>query len=383
MNMSNKRNESMMYGGEPMKIVIRTDASIQIGSGHVMRCLTLADELKKRQASVFFVCRDLPGNLTSLIEQKGYPVFRIPITSDITFHKDSDVEQTIGFIKKLGKVEWLFADHYSIDWDWEIRIQPFVGRIFVIDDLANRRHACDLLLDQNLYHNMHARYQTLVPEGCHQLIGPTYALLREEFLMQRRRRKTIRDDMKRILVCFGGSDPTNETQKALEALYDVHAYTHIHMAVDVVVGASNPHCQQIDQMCRDMPGVRFYRQVNHMAELMGAADLMIGAGGITTWERCCLGVPSLIISVAENQEEIARQIDAAGLGIYLGRSSEVSEKDIAKQILHFFEYPEAFIQMGVKGSQLVDGNGVKRVVSWLQLKGGNPCEDSVPGSVSS
>ncbi len=181
-----------------MKIVFRVDASLQIGSGHIMRCLTLADELVRRGADIIFVCRERLGNLINLIEAKRYQVIRLPqaqveyiATTDDLYHAEwlgvsweQDASDTIAVLGD-EKPEWLVIDHYAIDRRWEQKLRPHVGKIMVIDDLADRPHDCDLILDQNLYQEMDKRYVNNVPESCQKLFGPKFALLRPEFAAAR------------------------------------------------------------------------------------------------------------------------------------------------------------------------------------------------------
>ena len=266
-----------------MNIVFRTDASLQIGTGHVMRCLTLADELRQRGAVVSFVCREHPGNLIGLIEGKGYSVKRLPqptseyfVTSEDVAHAawlgvpwQQDATETLAALGKM-QPEWLIVDHYALDCRWESILRPNVGRIMVIDDLADRSHDCDLLLDQNLYQNMATRYDELVPATCAKLLGPKYALLRPEFAQARNNLRQRDGRVRRILVFFGGVDPTNETEKAIHALVSI---ADRQFAVDVVVGGGNPHKQQIENLCAEHEGFHYHCQVDNMAELMAAGQI--------------------------------------------------------------------------------------------------------------
>lgn len=329
-----------------MKILIRTDASQQIGSGHVMRCLTLANELRQKKAHVSFICQELPGNMCDYIKQQGYPVHSNAI---------------LATENKL--IDWLIVDHYSLDAQWETTMRPYIKKIMVIDDMANRKHDCDLLLDQNLYVDMESRYHDLVPQHCKQLLGPKYALLRPEFLSARKNLRKRDGSIKRILIFMGGSDPTNETAKALEAIILLNSPD---IAVDVVVGASNPHKEQIKQLCASLPNSNYYCQVSNMAELMVKADLAIGAGGSTNWERCCLGLPSLVITIAENQEELTQTLHEQAYLISLGTKEKVSAKTIWQNLYDILNEPELVLSFIEKGKQLVDGNGVKRVSSMIE-----------------
>lgn len=218
-----------------MKVAFRADASVGIGSGHVMRCLTLAGELKEAGAQIIFICRECEGNLCDLIEKQGIPVARI---SGELQSWEADAFQSLEALKKYGKADWLVVDHYSLDHRWEAGIRNAAEKIMVIDDLADRIHDNDLLLDQNLYEDLENRYNGLAPPHCIKLLGPRYALLRPEFRKARASLRKRDGIIRRILVSFGGSDPSNETAKALEA---IGLLGKPEIAVDVVVGSSNPH----------------------------------------------------------------------------------------------------------------------------------------------
>jgi UDP-2,4-diacetamido-2,4,6-trideoxy-beta-L-altropyranose hydrolase len=352
--------------------VIRADASVQIGSGHVMRGLTLADALRERGAEVHFICRDLPGHLGGVLADKGYPVHWLPAAvadgAAIPAHTahsawlgapwELDAEQTQAVLAALGNVDWLIVDHYALDRAWESRMRPLVKRIMVIDDLADRPHDCELLLDQNLYEDMEQRYGGLVPADCRLLLGPRYALLRPEFLEARKTLRQRDGVVRRMLVFFGGADPSNETAKALRAIQRLE---RPEIAVDVVVGATNPHRAEIEALCAELPNASFHCQVAHMAELMARADLAIGASGVSTWERAALAMPSLLIAVAENQRRVAEDLAVAGGCLYLGQAETVTVDHI-QQLLTFLCANHFLARaIGVRASEFVDGRGVERV----------------------
>jgi len=360
-----------------MKIVFRVDASLQIGSGHVMRCLTLADELRQRGADVRFVCREHPGNLNDLIESKGYPVTRLPQV-DFTFvaapedlaHMrwlgvdwEQDAAETMAAVSDILP-QWLIIDHYAIDRRWEEMLRAHVEKIMVIDDLADRLHDCDLLLDQNLYQNMESRYDTLVPSVCQKLLGPRYALLRPEFSLARKSLRQRSGKIKRVLIFFGGVDPSNETTKALQAVAGI---SDRQFAVDVVVGGGNPHKEQIQTFCAAHDGFYYHCQVDNMAALMAAADLSIGAGGATTLERCAMGLPSLVIAVAVNQEMSCEYLAIKGVIIYLGLSDSVDTTKIQKNILTMIADTKIFFSIQNLSKNTIDCLGSGRVAGELSL----------------
>lgn len=274
------------------KLFIRADASVQIGTGHIMRCLTLADELRGRCAEAIFVCREFDGNLCGYIEEKGYIVHRLPVSNGQECNIEgnlkhavwlgadwrTDARQVEEIIKDLDPpLDWLVADHYALDKRWEGYLRPYCKKIMVIDDLADRAHDCDLLLDQNFSEDLESRYDGLVPTWCKELLGPKYALLRSEFREARTNLRKRDGHVKRIIIFFGGSDPTNETTKALEA---IRMLNRPDIAVDVVVGAFNPHRKVIEQIASDLPDCTCHFNVKDMAVLMAGAELAVGAGGL-------------------------------------------------------------------------------------------------------
>lgn len=343
-----------------MKICFRTDASVEVGSGHVMRCLTLAEELSFQSNHAFFICRDLPGNMNSLLTQKGFTVYTLPSTPKELHNWEEDAILTREVLENERIIDWLVVDHYGLGHAWEEMLKPYVGQIMVIDDLANRNHACDLLLDQNLYDDMKKRYHGLVPNTCLQLLGPKNSLLRKEFAQVRKVLRRREGKVRRILVSFGGSDPTNETFKVLKAIQMLELKN---ITTNVVVGAANQYSQEILTLCNQMENTIFYSDVDHMAMLIADADLAVGAGGTTTWERCCLGLPALIISVAENQEAIAKIVHRQRIGLYLGKSQDVSVEYIAEQLLRCLKNFRMIKRLSGNALKIVDGNGVLRVIN--------------------
>lgn len=343
-------------------IVFRTDSSVGIGTGHIMRCLTLAKELHSKGCTVAFICRQLAGNIVELVTRQGYTVFYLDDAGEDWDWK-IDALKTAKVLEQEGyKPDWLIVDHYGLDYRWERYLRPLAKKILVIDDLANRQHDCDILLDQNIYPDMEQRYKMLVPKHCKLLLGPKNALLRKEF-RDARNRSGLRDgSIRRILICFGGSDPTGETVRALKA---VQGLAGRNFAIDVVIGQANPHQDEIEFLCSNMTNTALYYQADNMAELMSVSDLALGAGGTMTWERCCLGLPTIVIAIAENQESIASYCAKEGVISYLGLSSFVTIQTIIDALRCLLNNPDLLINMSEKAASLVDGNGVFRVTSNL------------------
>ena len=321
-----------------MKILIRTDASVEIGIGHLMRCLTLADQLQGNGAEVAFVCHDLPDEMTNMLDTRGYRNMHLPLVEAANNTQQIDAEETIKAGKQLfpDGIDWLVVDHYGLDSTWESLLRPHARKLLVIDDSANRPHDCDLLLDQNYYRDLDRRYQDLVPDKCITLLGPAYALLRQEFVDARKQLRVRDGSVSRILIFFGGSDSTNQTQKALNALTIL---SEPDIAVDVVVGATNPFRDKIRHLCEKMPNVQYHCQATNMAELILAADIAIGAGGATTWERCSLGLPTLTVVFADNQLQTTLDLENYGAIKFLGWADTITEERLASSIKDLIENP--------------------------------------------
>lgn len=335
-----------------MKVVIRVDASMAIGSGHVMRCLTLAKQLRSRHgADVAFVMRDLPGNLINLVEAEGFRVLLLlraeynPLLQGyeqwLTVSLEQDAKETLVLVQKhFCTVDRIVVDSYALDYRWESLLRSVAKEIMVIDDLANRKHDCDILLDQNFYSDMGSRYKGLVSEQCRMLLGAKYALLREEFYEVRKHLRQRDGQIRNILVFYGGSDLTDETSKALKALVLLHnvievqkenvgtSFVHSNFSVDVIVGQSNLQRDVIENFCGQYDFLYYHCQVSNMAEFMNKADVMLGAGGSTTWERLFLQLPSIVTAVADNQIQICHDCAEARMIYYLGLAKDITVSDI-------------------------------------------------------
>lgn len=348
------------------------DASVQIGTGHFMRCLTLAKALLKNGAKVTFICRhSLPG-LTYLLEQNGIKAKLLP-ESRTSFIKTSDIytnwlettqlldaEASISALSDL-KVDWLIVDHYALDYCWEEKLKTCTNKIMVIDDLSNRKHECDLLLDQNYYHDGLNPYHDLIPHSCKLILGPKYALLRPEFQKLRNNIRPKNDEVKRILIFFGGIDANDYTSRAIDAVSAIENPT---FTVDVIIGDQHPNKENIIFTC-SQKGYQCHIQTNKMAELIAESDLCIAAGGSATWERCALGLPTITISIADNQRVLCQNAAQAGLIYFPEWNQQELTKDIRVHLEAILKNPFLRNQISQKSTQLVDANGVQRVVSLL------------------
>jgi UDP-2,4-diacetamido-2,4,6-trideoxy-beta-L-altropyranose hydrolase len=342
-----------------MNFAIRVDASRSIGIGHVMRCLTLAGALRESGVVVSFACREFDGHLCNLIEARGFAVTRMP-AFDTGIYEDAEQTRVATTIQGQ-RADWLIVDHYGIDYRWEDILRPSVGRIMVIDDLADRPHECDLLLDQNLENPRHSRYSELLPRGARKLLGTSYALVRPEFQKKRDEALRRRDGtVMRLLISIGGTDPENETAKVLAGLAVCQKAV---VAIDVVLGEHSPYEQEIRKRCEYLPSAKLHIQTSRMAELMTQADLAINGGGSTTWERCVLGLPAIVTIQSEDQAPIAETLDRMGGHRVLGWSKDLVAEDYGRAIDALTG--DALKQMSKVSASLCDGRGADRVAAEL------------------
>lgn len=323
--------------------IIRVDSSYQIGTGHVMRCLTLANQLKLKGHQVEFVCRDLPGNIADQIKQQ-FPVHLLAFdaskyreenyTNEYAYWLGVDWQQDANETKAMiqeRKIDTLIIDHYGLDVKWQKALRSCTQKIMVIDDLANRQHDCDILLDQNYYQDLETRYDKLLPTQCKKLLGPKHALLRPEFKTIRERRLALGKDkmteVKRILLFMGGTDPGNVTLKVLQNFPGVDAFSG---QVDVVVGRNNPHQDEVADFCAQDRRFLYHCQPSDYDELLIQADLAIGAGGGSSWERCCIGLPSIQLVLANNQYQLTQDGEKAGFWISMENGTFLDCKEFLK-----------------------------------------------------
>lgn len=363
-----------------MYVVFRADASITIGTGHVMRCLTLAEALRKRGAVCHFLCRSHPGHLIEYIRQQGFPVSELisdDVKSDQVAKREEalpshsawlgcawqdDAKQTCQALEGTGP-NFVVVDHYALDAQWEKQIRKIVPKIMVIDDLADRSHECDILLDQNWFGKAaQQRYEGLVPNVCKLLLGPKYALLKPEYALLRALMPARDGLVRRVLVFMGGSDPSNETSKVIDAL---NAHEFSNLLVDIVLGVNHPDPKGIANKVNRRPGVRLYQNLPSLAGLMARADLMISAGGSTSWERMCLGLPAVVLSIATNQIATNLAMQAVGYIFFLGESSQISARTIAGAIRQCIKEPGTLEQMSQRSQELVPGTGTEQVCDLL------------------
>jgi UDP-2,4-diacetamido-2,4,6-trideoxy-beta-L-altropyranose hydrolase len=273
----------------------------------------------------------------------------------------ADADETI---EALGgsKVDWMVIDHYGLDVVWERNVRPHTAKLMVIDDLANRVHDCDVLLDQNYYTDGESRYSALVPERCIVLAGPRYALLRREYVEHRRQGLKRSGNPQRVFAFFGGSDLHDMTGIALKVLARPPLDN---LDVDIVIGDNYARRSTLEREATIRPRTTIHSSRPHLAGLMAAADLAIGAAGATTWERMCLGLPAIVIAIAENQRPSATALERAGLIRYAGFYSDVRPDALWDLITASLSDAESLADLSERNQLLVDGLGTSRTVEML------------------
>lgn len=363
-----------------LTVAFRADASLDIGTGHVMRCLTLADALAAGGAICAFVCREHPGHLIDHIHARGHAVYPLPApgtgtpAGDVPAHArwlgvdwETDARQTAEALTLLpgrSVVDWLVVDHYAIDARWESALRGSRDRLLAIDDLADRPHACDLLLDQNLGRDA-ADYAALVPKHCRLLVGPRYALLRPEFaaLRESSLRRRAQPTLRHLLITMGGVDRPNATGRVLEALADSPLPADCH--ITAVVGAHAPWRDAVRTAAATLPWrTEVLADVPDMARLMAESDLAIGAAGGTALERCCLGLPSLLVVLADNQRSGAAALDSHGAARLLGDPTAIGA-NLPVAIAALLT-GSALADMSRAAGAVTRGRGTTEVAGWMR-----------------
>ena len=354
-------------------IAFRVDASNTIGSGHVARCLTLAEAFRIRGAYVVFICRDLPGNSILQIRLKNFEVKVLPYSASgssvivdsedyvswLGVSLEDEVAESIAVLSSF-KIKLLVVDHYALDSVWESELSKLTEKILVIDDLANRGHTCDFLVDQTLGQKA-SLYECLVPKKCVVLAGSKYALLRPEFRKRRlasiARRKT--PVLKSILVSMGGIDLLNSTSAVLHGLNGSNLSSMI--KVNVVMGSNAPHlCDVISDAQDSRFDVAVGKNISNMGELLYETDLAIGAGGSSSWERCCLGVPSIVVAIADNQLGIIQKLGETGSAKTI--NSTVALASNLTVMINALVIPDDLVDLSLRSSSATDGFGTELVI---------------------
>lgn len=339
-----------MSGDTAPSVLIRCDASPLIGGGHVMRCLTLANTLHGAGWRIRFACVEESTRVVSALARSGFDVIELinPLDAD-------------ELVEKLdGQFDVIVFDHYGIDASYERALRPLAGTILVIDDLTNRPHDCDVLMDQTFGRNA-ADYWELVPAGSTILAGAQYALLRPEFAAARKAslaRRTKATGVERILISMGLTDIGTITQKVLQAVVEADTSA----SIDVVLGSGAQSLSAVRELASRHADIAVNVDTADICALMANADLAMGASGTTTWERCCLGLPTIALVMADNQRKIGAELAAVG-AVTLFEAHDL--EDLSKSIAGLCGDSRRLRTMSLAASEIADGKGVQRIIEYL------------------
>lgn len=339
---------------EGSKLVVRVDASTQIGAGHLMRSLALAQEWTRAGGTVVFAMHAPPPFAVERLIAEGFDLQEVSAPPG----SPEDADRTRAIARRV-QAHALVVDGYAFDSAYQAHVHDPAWTLLCLDDYGHAGHYhADLVLNQNLGASR-GRYAQREPYT-RLLLGARYAMLRQEFWPYRGLRRTPPERAKRVLVTLGAGDPDGATLKALNALTSLEWED---LDATVVIGGANPHAREIGRAAARVRGqVAVVTDVRNMAPLMAGADLAIAAGGSTCWELAFMGVPAVVFVTADNQTDVARQLHLRGLARVLGRHEEISPADIAAATGALIHNPEERRMMIARGQALIDGAGGDRVV---------------------
>lgn len=318
-----------------------------------MRCLSLAAELQARGAQTAFISLELPSDIEDLLREQGHAVHRLPKSV-----QGNELADALATIEIERNITAYVVDHYKLGRHWE-SIVTARAPVMALDDLG-RSHAAHWLVDQNFSLDSPARYPHKSNEVSEQLLGPSFALMREEFARARHQAQARDSGVRHVLVSFGGMDAGNITSLALEA---ISQSLPPNIQVTVITGTSHPDLAGLQTWCAGRDNARLHVQVRSMAPYLLAADLAIGAGGSSTWERCACGLPTIAICLAENQRKIIS--DGARAGFLWGIDHVPSTLELATVLKALFTSPGLVEHMSRQALQITDARGAKRVADRL------------------
>ncbi|KAA1152441.1 UDP-2,4-diacetamido-2,4,6-trideoxy-beta-L-altropyranose hydrolase [Pseudoalteromonas sp. FUC4] len=316
-----------------MNIAFRVDGSPHIGGGHLSRCLTIANLIKKRGGNCLFVLREHQGSLSDLVTRAGHKLELLPLqlekNEEYGYYESwvgaswqTDSAQSLRAINKYfnSQIDWLIVDHYGLDSRWENEFTNKGIKVGVIDDLVNRCHNSNFLLDQTCGRDK-KEYKELVPSTAELFLGEKFCLLRDEFFSLRVRaieKRNSFSSVQKVLINFGSTDPTGQTLLALKGIESYAKQKNVEVLL--VIGSGCPSLEQIKSTLKSLHyKIKLYIDTNSVGELILDSDLCIGAAGASTWERCFLGLPTLLVKTAENQADVINRVISCNAAIgYIG-----------------------------------------------------------------
>ena len=344
-------------------LIIRVDGNAHIGTGHLMRCLALAQAYKDAGGQVVFITACQSESLLQWLREEGFDIHLLARP----YPDAGDWEYTKNILAACPSA-WIVLDGYHFDEVYQQRVKELGHRLLVIDDMAHLKHYyADIVLNQNL-HAQQLQYSC--EPYTRLLLGTRYVLLRREFLAWKDWKREIPEVARRVLVTLGGADAENHTLKVIQALDKIDI---LGLEAIVVIGASNPNVDVLEAATRQsrIP-IRITRDARNMPELMTEADIAVAGAGSTVWELAFMGLPSIILVLSDNQGLIAKELAAAGVAVNLGWSTGVDSAAISKALSQLAQMAETRRGMSRQGQQLIDGGGGQRVLKFLREKRGAP-----------
>ena len=331
--------------------IVRCDGSYEIGSGHIYRTLVLANELRNSGFEVTYLCRDYKGAQYSRIKEDGFRYLLI----DPTITENNDTLLTIERAIKQN-TKWLIVDRYAAREKDFRKFKESGLMVMAIDDICNRAFPVDILLNQNI-NAMDLPYETL--SETLQLLGTDYTLIRNVYLTHRPLRSKIIKRVKDIMIFMGGADHLNATEKILLAVNRIKRPLNI----TIVLGKSYQNEKELEkEIKKSLHKIGIYKDLSDLSLLMKNTDLAISACGGVIWEFCCMGVPTLMLPIAKNQEAVASKLDELGCALSLGNFKTNSVEDLTGKIEYYIDETDILMNTAHNALKLVDGLGVKRVV---------------------
>src|SRR5690554_1675517 len=357
----------MSKGGVETKlqptVAIRVDSGHSIGSGHVRRCLSLAAYLKQNGFSPVFICRNIAGAIAHIVEQTDFELVLLPNDERFVFsvfssafsavdfsNMKQDAEQSAdAFIRKYPgrEIAWVVTDHMLIREPWQARFAGEMNcKVLAIDGQANAAHHANVLLDPQIHEKPAEKWAGLLPESCSLYSGPSCLPLTQSFQVARQKGSIRTGPIEKVLVCFGGTDIKDLVYRTVQALVTQadQALSSVN-EVDIAVPSDLPSLERLEYLVANYPLCRLHVGLNDLAPLMLSADLAIGGGGIMLWERCLLGLPSIVVPLAENQEKPIERLEAMGAVISVRSPDKDYESRVAEALRQISENPEALCTM--------------------------------------
>ena len=355
-----------------MEVLIRADSSNQIGSGHVMRCMTLGNALRAGGAKVSFICRTLDGSIVDKVRSDGFQVYELQSPNKelksnnfwLGVPLSLELEECL-VVAKLGSPDLIIVDHYGLDEIWHRKMKAVCAKLMVIDDLANRTYYCDALLDQT-FGRCVVDYKNLVPSPVQLFLGSQYALLRPQFAEQRKlaeiKRRKLADPQK-LLISLGGTDPFGYYSTLIECL----GHSDFIPELVVVISSKSPFRNNVIRAIKHAScNVSLLEDVSNMADVVLDADMAIGAAGSSAWERCVLGLPTLMLVLADNQKLIANELSNALVSDVVEDYSTLSCEELLHRVYCLWNDVERRMEMSDRAFNVCDGLGAERVAQKIR-----------------